>query len=162
MLRLKEKIMKIRHVDSSVLIDGATGTGKEVVAQSLHYSGPRASGPFISLNCSAIPGNLLESTLFGTEKGSYTGAISKKGFFELADHGTLFLDEINSLDISLQSKILKAIEEKLIWHIGGHEGIPVDVRIIAAINEPPFQAIEEGRLRSDLFYRLNVLSLIHI
>lgn len=158
MKKLKQKIIKVRDMDSSVLIEGSTGTGKELVAQALHYSSNRAPMPFISLNCSAIPTNLLESTLFGTEKGSYTGAISRKGLIELADQGTLFLDEINSLDIALQSKLLKAIEEKSVLHLGGHQPIHVDVRIIAAINEAPFAAIAAGRLRSDLFYRLNVIT----
>ncbi len=158
MKKLKKKILKVRDMDSAVLIEGATGTGKELVAQSLHYASRRAAMPFVSLNCSAIPENLLESTLFGTEKGSYTGAVTRKGLFELADRGTLFLDEINSLDIALQAKLLKAIEEKSVMHLGGHQPIHVNVRIIAAINEDPFAAIKAGRLRSDLFYRLNVIA----
>lgn len=156
--KLKQKILKVRDMDSSVLIEGNTGTGKELVAQSLHYCSSRASMSFVSLNCSAIPENLLESTIFGTEKGSYTGAVTRKGLFELADKGTLFLDEINSLSMPLQAKLLKAIESKSIRHLGGHDEILVDARIIAAINEDPFQAIKKGRLRSDLFYRLNVIS----
>lgn len=112
MKSLKQKILKVRNVDFPVLIQGNTGTGKELVAQSLHYSSSRASMPFISLNCSAIPENLLESTIFGTEKGSYTGAVTRKGLFELADKGTLFLDELNSLSMPLQAKLLKAVETK--------------------------------------------------
>lgn len=158
MERLKRKILKVRDMDSAVLIEGETGTGKELVAQSLHYASCRASMPFVSLNCSAIPANLVESTLFGTEKGSYTGAVTRKGLFELADNGTLFLDELNSLDTALQAKLLKAIEEKAVRRLGGHEPIHADVRIIAAINEDPFDAIKAGRLRSDLFYRLNVIA----
>ncbi|WP_419026579.1 sigma-54 interaction domain-containing protein [Emergencia sp.] len=158
MKKIKLKIMKVRDMDSSVLIEGSTGTGKELIAQALHYSSSRASMPFISLNCSAVPANLLESTLFGTEKGSYTGAVTRKGLFELADKGTLFLDEINSLEPPLQAKLLKAIEEKAVRHLGGHDQLQVDTRIIAAINEEPFQAIEKGHLRSDLFYRLNVIA----
>ena len=158
MKSLKQKILKVRNVDFPVLIQGNTGTGKELVAQSLHYSSSRASMPFISLNCSAIPENLLESTIFGTEKGSYTGAVTRKGLFELADKGTLFLDELNSLSMPLQAKLLKAVETKSFRHLGGHDEIRVDTRIIAAINEDPFYAIENGRLRSDLFYRLNVIS----
>ena len=158
MEKLKQKIIKVRNMDSSVLIEGSTGTGKELIAQALHYSSNRAPMPFISLNCSAIPANLLESTLFGTEKGSYTGAVTRKGLIELADQGTLFLDELNSLDIALQAKLLKAIEEKSVLHLGGHQPIHVDVRIIAAINEEPFAAIAAGHLRSDLFYRLNIIS----
>lgn len=159
MERLKRKIRRVGDLDSAVLIEGKTGTGKELAAQSLHFSSGRASRPFVSQNCSAIPANLLESTLFGTEKGSFTGAITNKGLFELADGGTLFLDEINSMEPSLQAKLLKAIEEKSVRHLGGHEGIQVDVRVVAAINEDPFEAMEQGRLRSDLFYRLNVISL---
>lgn len=159
MLSIKEKIRKVSKTDSAVLIQGKTGTGKEIVAQALHYSSNRMDKPFISQNCSAIPANLLESTLFGTEKGSFTGAITNKGLFELANGGTIFLDEINSMDISVQSKILKAIEEKSIRRLGGHKNIKVDIRVIAAINEDPFYAIENNRLREDLFYRLNVVSL---
>lgn len=159
MCALKQKILKVSDTDSPVLIEGKTGTGKELVAQSLHNSGSRVNKPFISQNCSAIPANLLEGILFGTEKGSYTGAITSKGLFELADGGTLFLDEINSMDVHMQSKLLKAIEEKAVRRLGGHRNIHVDVRIVAAINENPFTAIAEGRLRSDLFYRLNVISL---
>lgn len=158
MKKLKQKILKVRNMDSSVLIQGSTGTGKELVAQSLHYSSSRASMPFISLNCSAIPENLLESTIFGTEKGSYTGAVTRKGLFELADKGTLFLDELNSLSMPLQAKLLKAMESKSFRHLGGHDEIRVDTRIIAAINEEPFDAMKKGRLRSDLFYRLNVIT----
>lgn len=159
MLSIKDKIRKVSKTDSAVLIQGETGTGKEIVAQALHYSSNRMDKPFISQNCSAIPANLLESTLFGTEKGSFTGAITNKGLFELANGGTIFLDEINSMDISVQSKILKAIEEKSIRRLGGHKNIKIDIRIIAAINEDPFYAIDNNRLREDLFYRINVVSL---
>ena len=155
----KKKIRKIAKTDSYVLIQGKTGTGKEIVAQSIHFASGRSDKPFISQNCAAIPANLLESTLFGTEKGSFTGAITNKGLFELADGGTIFLDEINSMDISVQSKILKAIEERSIRRIGGHKNISTDIRIIAAINEDPFEAIRNNRLREDLFYRLNIVSL---
>lgn len=159
MLNVKNKIQKVARSNSYVLIQGDTGTGKEIVAQSLHYASNRANKPFISQNCSAIPANLLESILFGTEKGSFTGAITSKGLFELANGGSIFLDEINSMDISLQSKILKAIEDRCIRRLGGHENISIDIRVIASINEDPFIAIKENRLRQDLFYRLNVVSL---
>lgn len=159
MLNIKKKIRKIAKTDSYVLIQGKTGTGKEIVAQSIHFASSRSDKPFISQNCAAIPANLLESTLFGTEKGSFTGAITNKGLFELADGGTIFLDEINSMDISVQSKILKAIEERSIRRIGGHKNISTDIRIIAAINEDPFEAIRNNRMREDLFYRLNIVSL---
>lgn len=156
MLNLKNKIEKIAKKDSYVLLQGNTGTGKEVVAQALHYSSYRADKPFISQNCSSIPLNLLESTLFGTEKGSFTGATTTKGLLEFADGGTLFLDEISSMDFSLQSKLLKAIEEKNFRRVGGHELIHVDIRIISALNCNPFEAIRSNLLRKDLFYRLNV------
>lgn len=159
MLKIKKKIKKIAKTDSYVLIQGKTGTGKEIVAQSIHYASNRSDKPFISQNCAAIPANLLESTLFGTEKGSFTGAITNKGLFELADGGTIFLDEINSMEISVQSKILRAIEEKSIRRIGGHKNIKTNIRIIAAINEDPFESISGNRLREDLFYRLNIVSL---
>ena len=160
MLSIKEMIKKIAPSDSSILVQGATGTGKEIVAQSIHYESHRQAQPFISQNCSAIPSNLIESTFFGTEKGSYTGAVSSKGLFELANGGTLFLDEINSMDFAVQGKILKAIEDRKIRRIGGHDLIPIDVRIIAAVNEDPFEAMNNNRLRSDLFYRLNVNSVV--
>ncbi|QIB68209.1 AAA domain-containing protein [Aminipila butyrica] len=159
MLSIKNKVKKVAKSNSSVLIQGNTGTGKEIIAQSLHYASQRAGKPFISQNCSAIPASLLESTLFGTEKGSFTGAITNKGLFELADGGSLFLDEINSMELPLQCKILKAIEDKYIRRLGGHKNISVDIRIIAAINEDPFDAISKNRLRQDLFYRLNVVSI---
>ena len=159
MLQVKKSIAKLSSKDSSVLIQGETGTGKEIAAQAIHYESPRQMQPFISQNCAAIPANLVESTFFGTEKGSYTGAVSSKGLFELAQGGTLFLDEINSMDYGLQGKILKAIEDRQVRRIGGHELIPIDVRIVAAVNEDPFTAIREKRLRSDLFYRLNVNSI---
>ncbi len=159
MISIKDRIKRVAKTDSAVLIQGKTGTGKEIVAQAIHYSSNRMDKPFISQNCSAIPSNLLESTLFGTEKGSFTGAITNKGLFELANGGTVFLDEINSMDISVQSKILKAIEEKSVRRLGGHKNIKVDIRIIAAINEDPFESIKQNRLREDLFYRLNVVSL---
>lgn len=159
MISIKDRIRRVAKTDSAVLIQGKTGTGKEIVAQAIHYASNRMDKPFISQNCSAIPSNLLESTLFGTEKGSFTGAITNKGLFELANGGTVFLDEINSMDISVQSKILKAIEEKNIRRLGGHKNINVDIRIIAAINEDPFESIKQNRLREDLFYRLNIVSL---
>jgi len=160
MLSLKRKMQKIAKTDSYVLIQGKTGTGKEIVAQAIHFASDRAEKPFISQNCSAIPTNLLESTLFGTEKGSFTGAATNKGLFELANGGSVFLDEINSMDILIQSKILRAIEDRYIRRLGGHENINIDIRIIAAINEDPFDAIKGNRLRQDLFYRLNVVSLM--
>lgn len=159
MLALKRRIRELAKTDSAVLIYGETGTGKELVAESLHSEGARTKGPFISQNCAAIPGNLLEGIFFGTEKGSYTGAINRKGLFEQADGGTLFLDEVNSMEPGLQVKLLKALEEKKIRHLGGSRDIPFDARIIAAVNEDPLKLIREGRLRQDLYYRLGVIRL---
>lgn len=159
MMMLKERIRMIAETDSSVLICGETGTGKELVAQSLHTSSHRRNRRFVSQNCASIPANLLESILFGTVKGSYTGAETRPGLFELANGGTLFLDEINSMEISVQAKILKAIEEKQITRIGGMESIPVDVKIVSAVNQNPMDCIREGKLREDLFYRLSVVQL---
>ncbi|WP_312353003.1 sigma-54 interaction domain-containing protein [Aminipila sp.] len=158
---LKDKIKKAAENDSSVMIIGETGTGKELIAQSLHTHSKRNGKPFISQNCSAIPANLLESLLFGTVKGSYTDAEDHKGLFEIAEHGTLFLDELNSMDISLQSKILKVIEEKKFRRIGSNKEKTVDVRVISAMNQEPMDLINRKELRSDLFYRLGVIQ-IHI
>lgn len=156
---LKRRIRSAAQLDSPVLIYGETGTGKELVAESLHSEGPRGGEPFVAQNCAAIPANLLESIFFGTEKGSYTGAVTHKGLFEEANGGTLFLDEINSMDISLQAKLLKALEEKKVRRLGGSRDIPFDVRIVAAVNEPPEELLRSGKLRQDLYYRLGVVRL---
>ena len=159
MLQLKEKIKKISKTQSNVLIYGETGTGKELVAQSLHREGNRRAEKFISQNCAAIPATLLESILFGTVKGSFTGAENRKGLFEVSEGGTLFLDEINSMDLNLQTKLQKAIAEKKITRVGGEGPIDVNVRIISACNKPPFQCVEDGTLREDLFYRIGSVQL---
>ena len=156
---LKRRIRDVAGTDSSVLIYGETGTGKELVAESLHSESPRAGRPFVAQNCAAIPSNLLESIFFGTEKGSYTGAVDRKGLFELADGGTLFLDEINSMAVQLQVKLLKALEEKKVRHLGGSVDIPFDVRLVAAVNEDPQELIRARRMREDLYYRLGVIRL---
>lgn len=156
---VKERIRMIADTDSSVLIYGETGTGKELAAQSIHTCSHRRKKRFISQNCAAIPSNLLESILFGTVKGSYTGAENRPGLFEVASGGTLFLDEINSMEISVQAKILKAIEEKKVTRIGGIETIPIDVKIVSAINQNPMECISLGKLREDLFFRLSVVQL---
>lgn len=156
---VKERIRMIADTDSTVMIYGETGTGKELVAQSLHTGSKRRKQRFVSQNCASIPSNLLESILFGTVRGSYTGAENRPGLFELANGGTLFLDEINSMEISVQAKILKAIEEKQITRVGGLEPIPVDVKIISAVNQNPKYCISSGKLREDLFYRLSVVQL---
>jgi arginine utilization regulatory protein len=159
MEEINNKITKIAKTNSTVLIYGKTGTGKEVVAQSIHNLSERYGAPFVSLNCGAIPPNLLESTLFGTVKGSYTGAVDRPGLFEQAEGGTLFLDEINSLDYYLQVKLLKAIEEKVTRRIGGNQNINVDIRVISATNEDPETLVAEKKLREDLFYRLGVVQI---
>ena len=159
MLTLKDTVQRVAANTSPVLIWGETGTGKELFAQSLHSHSSRARGPFVAQNCAAIPTTLLESTLFGTTRGSYTGAENRKGLLKQADGGTLFLDEVNSMDLSLQAKILKAIEEKRFRPVGGEQDVHRDVRIVSAMNVDPITAVREGLLRRDLFYRLGVVQL---
>ncbi|UOQ92053.1 sigma 54-interacting transcriptional regulator [Halobacillus shinanisalinarum] len=144
---------------SSVLVVGETGTGKELFAQSIHNGSNRSGAPFISQNCAAIPDSLMESLLFGTKKGAFTGAIDRPGLFEQADGGTLLLDEINSLEPSLQAKLLRVIQDKSIRRVGDMKDKEVDVRIIATINEDPVDAVANNRLRKDLYYRLSVVTL---
>ena len=134
---IKKQIPMIANTDSAVMICGETGTGKEMIAQSIHTSGVRCGANFVSQNCAAIPENLLESILFGTERGGFTGAEDKAGLFEIANGGTLFLDEINSMELGMQAKILKAIEEKQIRRIGGNKSISFDVKVISAVNKNP-------------------------
>lgn len=145
--------------DSSVMIYGETGTGKELIAQSLHNASRRAHGPFLAINCAALPENLLEALLFGTEKGAYTGAESRTGLFEQANYGTLLLDELNSMSLNVQSKLLRVLQDGMIRRVGGTSEIHVDVRVLSNINIPPQQAIAEGKLRQDLFYRLGVVNV---
>lgn len=150
---------RVIRTSSSILLVGETGTGKELFAQSIHNESQRATKPFISQNCAAIPDTLMESLLFGTNRGAFTGAIDKAGLFEEANGGTLLLDEINSLGPALQAKLLRAIQEKTIRRIGGTQEKEIDVRIIATINEDPLEAITHNRLRQDLYYRLSVVTL---
>lgn len=138
-----------------IVIWGETGTGKEIVAQGIHHHSPRSHGPFIAQNCGAIPSTLLESILFGTEKGSYTGATDRKGLFEMASGGTLFLDEMNSMPLELQAKLLRVLEDGAVRRVGGTSSIQVDVRIITAMNEAPEKCLENGTFRADLYYRLS-------
>ncbi len=159
MQTLKERIVKVARTKSTVMIYGETGTGKELVARAIHNGGSRKNKRYLSQNCAAIPENLLESILFGTTRGSFTGAENRPGLFEIASGGTLFLDEINSMDLAVQAKILKAIEEQKIRRIGGTEDILIDVRIIAATNEDPLLCMQRGSLREDLYYRLKVVQL---
>ena len=157
---VKKLILKIAKSSSTVLIRGESGTGKELIARSIHKNSLRSNEIFQAVNCAAINENLLESELFGHEKGSFTGAIAdKKGLFEVAHGGTLFLDEIGELDISLQAKLLRALQEKQIRRVGGIKDIDVDVRVVTATNRDLLKMAEEKRFREDLYYRLNVLSL---
>ena len=146
-------------LSAPVLIYGETGTGKEVFAQSIHNASSRSSAPFVAINCSAIPEALLESTLFGTVKGAYTGASDTKGLFEAAENGTVFLDEINSMDLMLQSKILRILETGTYRRVGSTKELTTNAQIISAMNEHPQAAIERGRVRSDLYYRLATLTI---
>ena len=150
---------RVIRTSSSILLVGETGTGKELFAQSIHNESQRSGKPFISQNCAAIPDTLMESLLFGTNRGAFTGAIDKAGLFEEANGGTLLLDEINSLSPALQAKLLRAIQEKTIRRIGGTQEKEIDVRIIATINEDPLEAMTHNRLREDLYYRLSVVTL---
>src|SRR6476659_7692974 len=158
--KVKKLILKIAKSNSTVLIRGESGTGKELIARSIHTNSLRSSETFQAVNCAAINENLLESELFGHEKGSFTGAVGeKKGLFEIADNGTLFLDEIGELDIALQAKLLRALQEKEIRRVGGTHEINVDVRVIAATNRDLRAMVSDGRFRDDLYYRINVLSI---
>lgn len=158
--KVKKLILKIAKSNSTVLIRGESGTGKELIARAIHINSLRASNTFQAVNSAAINENLLESELFGHEKGSFTGAVGeKKGLFEIADGGTLFLDEIGELDISLQAKLLRALQEREIRRVGGLKEIAIDVRVLAATNRDLLKMSEENRFREDLYYRLNVLSI---
>jgi two-component system, NtrC family, response regulator len=154
-------IQKVAPATATVLIEGASGTGKELVAKSIHFNSPRRNKPFVAVNCSALAESLLESELFGHERGAFTGAVAmKKGRFELADGGTLFLDEIGELSPSLQVKLLRILQEKAFERVGGVKPISVDIRLIAATNKSLKQQIGKGLFREDLFYRLNVVHIV--
>jgi len=155
---LRELIKTLGPSDSTVLILGESGTGKELVAKALHECSSRAKGPFIPVNCGAIPKDLLESELFGHKRGSFTGAISdRKGRFQLADKGTLFLDEIGDMSMDLQVKLLRVLQERKVDPVGSLGAIPIDVRVIAATHQNIESLIDEGRFRKDLYYRLNIM-----
>ena len=158
MQKIKKEAAKLAKSDSSILVFGESGCGKELFVQGLHHASSRAAGPFIAQNCAAIPESLLESILFGTAKGSYTGAVDRPGLFELADGGTLFLDEIHAMPIELQAKLLRVLEDGIVRRVGSPKSTHVDVRVIAAMNIHPVEALERNQIRTDLFYRLNVLT----
>jgi len=160
MERVKKMIVKVAGSNSTVLIRGESGTGKERIARAIHKASPRSGDRFQAVNCAAINENLLESELFGHEKGSFTGAVSeKKGLFEIADKGTLFLDEIGEINISMQAKLLRALQEKEIMRVGSTKPIKVDVRVLAATNRDLEAMVKDNRFREDLYYRLNVIPI---
>ena len=156
--KVYEIIQQVARTDATVLITGESGTGKELVAQEIHRNSYRRDAPFIAVNCGAIPGELTESELFGHEKGAFTGAAQQKpGKFELAQHGTILLDEISTLSLNLQAKLLRVLQEKTLERVGGTRQIQLDLRVIAACNQPPKQLVSDGKFREDLYYRLNIM-----
>ena len=158
--KVRELISRVAPTDSTVLICGESGSGKELVAESVHAMSPRAGKPFVALNCAAIPATLIEAELFGHERGSFTGALrTREGVFERANGGTLLLDEITEMPLDLQSRLLRVLETKQLNRVGGSADLPVDVRVIASTNRMPSRAFEEGRLREDIYYRLAVLTI---
>lgn len=160
MLRLFDLVAQVSPSRSTVLLQGESGTGKELIAKAIHANSPRRDHPFVPVNTGAVPSDLLESTLFGHVKGAFTSAVSsKKGLFEIANGGTLFLDEIGTMNMDMQAKILRVLQDRRFMHLGGVQEIQVDVRIIAATNVNLQEAVRDGRFREDLFYRLNVISL---
>ena len=150
---------RVAGQDSSVLLVGETGTGKEIFAQSIHRASPRSGKKFLAINCAAIPDTLIESLLFGTQKGSFTGSEDKAGYFEEANGGTLFLDELNSMSLTMQSKLLRVLQENTFRRVGGSKDLKLDVRIISSCNEDPFRSISENQFRRDLFYRLSTVMI---
>lgn len=159
MLRLKKNALAASDSPSPVLVYGETGTGKELLVHAIHNASPRRNKPFIAQNCAALPESLLESILFGTVKGAFTGAETRPGLFEIADRGTLFLDEINSMSLNLQAKLLRVIQDRNVRRIGDTKTVNVDVRIMTAVNTDPLKALREKTIRDDVFYRLSVISL---
>lgn len=159
-VNLKKLALRIANSDSTVLIRGESGTGKDLIAKAIHHHSPRSNGQFVTINCAALPENLLESELFGHKKGSFTGAIKNKdGLFKVANEGTFFLDEIGNTSLAIQVKLLRVLEDKKITPVGGTEEIEIDVRLIAATNANLENDVKEGRFRADLFYRLNVIPI---
>jgi transcriptional regulator with PAS, ATPase and Fis domain len=159
--QVSQQLHRAAATDATVLLEGESGTGKELFARALHALSPRADGPFVAINCAAIPETLLESELFGYEKGAFTGAVQRKpGRFEIAHRGTLFLDEIGDLPLPLQAKILRALEEKQFERVGGTASLHVDVRVVAATNRNLKQRVSERQFREDLYFRLSVFPIV--
>jgi two-component system response regulator HydG len=160
MQKLKVAIGRVAATDATVHIHGESGTGKELVARAIHEQSPRAQGPFIAVHCAALAENLLESELFGHEKGAFTGAIRRKlGRFELAERGTIFLDEVGEIPMSMQSKLLRVLQQKEIQRVGGEETVKVDVRVVSATHRDLKAEVQKGNFREDLFYRLHIVPL---
>jgi two-component system, NtrC family, response regulator HydG len=160
MIKLMETVAQVAPSEANILITGESGTGKEMIAGAIHYNSTKKEGPFIKVNCAAITETLLESELFGHEKGAFTGAYKKKdGLFQQAHRGSIFLDEISEMSLSMQVKLLRVLQEREITRVGGEEVIPIDVRVIAATNKDLLEEISSGRFRKDLYYRLNVVTL---
>lgn len=160
MHRIYEMVRRVSQTPTNVLITGESGTGKEMVAKAVHYNGPLKDRPFVTVNCGAIPESLMESEMFGHKKGSFTGAVADKvGLFEVADGGTLFLDEVGELPLTIQVKLLRAIQERVIRRVGGTDDQKIEVRIIAATNRDLEEMVKKGEFRQDLFYRLNVINI---
>jgi two-component system response regulator FlrC len=160
MIRLLTTLEGVAASQATVLISGESGTGKELLARFIHSRSPRAHRPFVALNCAALPDSLLESELFGHERGAFTGAVQKKlGKFEMAHTGTLFLDEISEMNLGLQAKLLRVLQEREVDRIGGREPVPVNIRVIATTNRSLYHEVTQGRFREDLFYRLNVFPI---
>ena len=160
MIEVFKLVKKVAPLDCTVLIEGESGTGKELIARAIHQNSPRATRRFVAINCAAIPINLLESELFGYEKGAYTGALErKKGYFEVADGGTLLLDEISEMPLELQAKLLRVLQDKTFQRVGSTDDIRVDVRIIASTNKKLEEEVTQGRFRKDLYYRINVIKI---
>ncbi|MHC4549699.1 MAG: sigma-54-dependent transcriptional regulator [Planctomycetota bacterium] len=158
MRQMFDLVRRVADSHATVLVEGESGTGKELVARAIHAASPRAAGPFVAVNCAALSAGLLDSELFGHEKGAFTGAYTGRiGRFEVADGGTLFLDEVGEMGAALQTKLLRALEEYEIVRVGSNDPIPVDVRVLAATNRPLKERVEEGSFRRDLYYRLNVV-----
>jgi transcriptional regulator with GAF, ATPase, and Fis domain len=160
MIEVYKRVEKVASTDITVLVTGETGTGKELIAHEIHARSPRAKGPFVTVNCGAIPENLIESELFGHIKGSFTGAVANQiGKFQAADKGTIFLDEIGEMPLALQVKLLRVLQERQIQRVGDAKAVPIDVRVVAATNRELRREVEDGRFREDLYFRLNVIGI---